>query len=128
MTTNNNANKNSYPFLTKNQIKTRLAEDRDFAVQCFLILDSRQTEDEHEEKETIYKNRRGWMSSHAVNGTRIAEKLRSGESLNDDELGLVHYYPTRYTRQLASFFRAETVKNTPDLAAQAACFFTGTKP
>jgi hypothetical protein len=98
---------NSYPYVTKAQVKARLEEDADFRLQCILVLYRRQTEDERDEKDTKYKNRRGFMSSHAVWGSKIAEKVISGEELTEEEEGKAEEIPCRYTKQLAAHFRAE---------------------
>lgn len=120
MTTNNNL----YPFMTKNQIKARIIDDVGFALQCLAIMDGRQTDDEKEIKDTVYKNRRGWMSSHAKKGTELAAKAASGETLSAAEIGEVQALVGRYTKQLASHFRNAEIERNPDLKAQAACFFT----
>lgn len=98
---------NSYPYVTKKQVAERLADDADFRVECLLVLYRRQTEDEREEKDTKYKNRRGFMSSHAVWGTKLAEKVISGEDLTEEEEGKIEGIVPRYTKQLAAHFRAE---------------------
>lgn len=121
MTTNNS---NLYPFLTKNQIKARIIDDVGFALQCLAIMDGRQTDDEKEIKDTVYKNKRGWMSSHAKKGTELAAKVAGGEALTDTEIGEVQALVGRYTKQLASHFRNAAIEANPDLAAQSACFFT----
>lgn len=121
MTTNNS---NLYPFLTKKQITARIIDDKGFALQCLAIMDGRQTDDEKEIKDTVYKNRRGWMSSHAKKGTELAAKAASGETLTDAEIGEVQALVGRYTKQLASHFRNVEIERNPGLKAQAACFFT----
>lgn len=122
MTTNNNSN--LYPFMTKNQIKAKIASDTAFALQCLAIMDGRQTDDEKEIKDTVYKNRRGWMSSHAKKGTELAAKAAGGEALTDAEIGEVQALTSRYTKQLAAHFRNAAIEANPDLKAQSACFFT----
>jgi hypothetical protein len=118
MTTNSNL----YPFATKKQIKTQIEADPEFARQCLLVIHDRQTEVEQERKETINKNRRGFMSSHAVRGTTLALKIRSGEWLNPEEEGLVVSIASSYTKQLASHFRAAVLAEKPELAEQAKVF------
>jgi hypothetical protein len=107
-----NANpSNSYCFVTKAQVKDRIESgDTGFLVTCLLVLYRRQTEDEQATKDTKYKNKRGFMSSHAVHGTRIAEELAAGlsfEQLTEADQGRVQNMVPRYIKQLAGHFRAE---------------------
>lgn len=115
---------NGYPFRSKRAILAEIAESPAFALQCLQIMDARQTEDERENKETKYKNRRGWMSSHAVNGTILAAKARD-EGLSDEEFAKAQAMVSRYGKQLASHFRNESLAADPALADKAACYFGG---
>ena len=63
---------NLYPFMTKNQIKERLSSDAAFRSQAMVILYTLQTAHEQSTDSTLNRNRQGFMSSHAVNGSRIA--------------------------------------------------------
>lgn len=114
---------NKYPFRTKADILSQLESDDDFVIECMGILYQRQTEDERETKETKYKNRRGFMSSHAVNGTRLVEKMVAGEEWTEEDWGKARGIVCRYGKQLAAHFRAETLAANPALAAESACFF-----
>lgn len=114
--------KKSYPFRTKAQILAQLETDDTFVVECLGILYQRQTEQEQETKETIFKNRRGFMSSHAVNGSRLVEKLGT-EGWTEEDWGKARGIVCRYGKQLAEHFRAETIARNPALAEQSACFF-----
>jgi hypothetical protein len=116
------ANSNNYPFMTKKQIAARIETDLDFVQECVLVMQARQTEDEQEVKETRHKNKRGWMSSHAVNGGKLADKLAAGEALTDEELGKAQGMVCRYTKQLAAHFRAAAIVANPDLEAVAEVF------
>jgi hypothetical protein len=122
------SNKNSYPFRTKAQILAQLSTDDTFVIECLGILYNRQTSDEQERHDTKYKNRRGFMSSHAVNGCLLVEKMMRGEGWTPEESDKALAIVSRYGRQLATHFRAEQIKASPDLATQAACFFTTTAP
>lgn len=113
----NTAANNSYPYVTKKQVAERLADDPDFRVQCLLVLYRRQTEDERDAKDTRWKNKRGFMSSHAVNGSKLAEKVITGEDLTEEEHGKLEAIVGRYTKQLAAHYRAE---QTASLDAEAA--------
>ncbi len=115
-------NSNNYPFLTKKQIKDQIATDDDFVVQCLTVMHSRQTEHEVDSKTTKDRNKRGWMSSHAVRGTEMAIKVASGESLNDEELIMARAMVGSYSKQLASHFRQAQLAKSPELAATAAIF------
>jgi len=115
-------NSNLYPFATKSQIKTQIDSDPEFARECLLVIHARQTEVEQERKETINRNRRGFMSSHAVRGTELARKILGAEYLNPEEEELVVSIARSYTKQLASHFRQVTLEEKPELAEQAKVF------
>ena len=117
--------KNGYPFRTKRQIVAQLEQDAAFRHECLLVLYRRQTEDEQECKETRYKNRRGFMSSHAVNGSRLAQKILDGETLTPEDEGKIEGIVCRYGKQLAAHFRNEKLAQAPDLAEKAAVYFMG---
>ena len=110
---------NSYPYVTKRQVKERLDADPDFRLECMLVLYRRQTEDERDAKDTKHKNKRGFMSSHAVWGSKIAERLIAGEELTEEEVGKADAIAPRYSKQLAAHFRAEQTMHL-DAEAQAA--------
>lgn len=115
--------KKSYPFVTKAQIAASL---QDYGVACaaMVVLFERQTAFEQETSSTLNKNRRGFMSSHAVHGTRIARALKAGEALPEEDVARVLAIAPRYTRQLAEHFREAALAADPELAEKAACFFT----
>lgn len=114
----------SYPFLTKAQIAASIEADFSFACNVICILHDRQTTFEQEQKTTLNKNRRGFMSSHAVHGSRIAELLKKGEALSPEDQDRVAEIAPRYTKQMAEHFRNEAIAADPTLAEKAACFFT----
>jgi len=117
---------NGYPFRTKREICDQLAADRGFRHECLLILYRRQTEDEQETKETKWKNRRGFMSSHAVNGSRIAQAILAGEQqLSDEDEAKLDGIVCRYGKQLAAHFRQADTAANPAKAEKAARFFGG---
>ena len=113
---------NLYPFLTKGQIKTRLAEDADFRAKAMVILFQLQTAHEQSTSTTLSKNRQGFMSSHAVWGTKIARKIQGGEELSAEEVSKMDTIAPRYSRQLAVFFRAQMIAENPALKAAAVLF------
>lgn len=111
-----------YPFPTKSEIKNSIESSYAYAVDCLLVIDGRQTFDEHLDRVTRYENVRGFMSSHAAVGAKLADKIRAKEELTAEEQGKVVAMAGRYTRQLACHFRAEMIERNPDLAAVAAKF------
>jgi hypothetical protein len=114
---------NTYPFLTKSEIRARIeSNDAPFILECLLVMNGRQTEVEQSKKETIFRNRAGWMSSHAVNGTKLADKVASGETLTDEEIGRAAGMVVRYTKQLAAHFRQAQIAENPALAKIAETF------
>lgn len=115
-------NQNMYPFVTKTQIKTRLDNEPEFRLQAMAILHTLQTEYEQETKSTRSKNRQGFMSSHAVKGCKVAEKIKAGETLTVEDQDIVDRIAPRYSRQLATFFRAQAIANDPALAKVAGMF------
>jgi hypothetical protein len=115
-------NSNNYPFLTKAQIAERLSVEDDFVLQATLILTGRQTEDELQTRETRHKNRAGWMSSHSVFGTKMSEKIASGETPSEEEVARLRGMVCRYGRQLAAHFRQEAIRENPALTAVARLF------
>lgn len=114
----------NYPFMTKAQISAKIEGSFEFACEAIQILYARQTTHEQETKSTLSKNRRGFMSSHAVHGSRIAQLLNAGQPLDEADQGRVQEIAPRYTKQLAEHFRAEAIEADPTLKAKAACFFT----
>ncbi|MGH9920388.1 MAG: hypothetical protein ACRD6W_16160, partial [Nitrososphaerales archaeon] len=118
----NDKSGNLYPFITKAQIRERLDNEPEFRLQAMAILHTLQTEHEQATKSTVTKNRQGFMSSHAVNGSRVAEKIKAGEALTDEDMVVVDKIAPRYTRQLATYFRAQAIASDPALAKTAALF------
>lgn len=114
---------NNYPFTTKKEIACRLASDETFTLDCLVILYQRQTVDEADTSTTKYKNAKGFMSSHAVHGTRLAKAVLAGEELSDEDFAKVAAIVPRYTKQLADHFRQEAIKSQPELASAAAAYF-----
>jgi len=115
---------NRYPFATKSEIKARILADDSYVVSCLCVLYDRQTTHEQETKTTIQRNHRGFMSSHAVNGCKLAEKVRSGETLDGEETAKARDIVCHYSKQLAAAARETALEANPDLAAEAAVFFT----
>jgi hypothetical protein len=112
---------NKYPFPTKAQILASQASDGT-CLEHFGILMARQTNDEHEEKTTKWKNRRGLMSSHAVRGTELWEKIVACEDLSENDVAEVRSIVSRYGKQLAAHYRDEMFRKNPGMQEVAAIF------
>jgi hypothetical protein len=114
-----------YPFQTKAAIKSLILSDVSFAMECAQIMTARQTDYEQSSKQTVVKNRSGWMSSHAVFGTKMTDKLASGETLEPNETARLQEMVSHYGKQLAAHFRQEAITNNPELKAVAEVFSAG---
>ena len=112
---------NLYPFQTKGQIKI-LLQDSEYRKAAIVQLFQKQTEHEQATSTTLNKNKVGFMSSHAVHGTRIAKMILAGEVLTEEDLARVDSIAPRYTRQLATFARARAIAENPALAETARLF------
>lgn len=116
--------KYSYPFATKAEI---LASQADFPT-CLVHLEQlyvAQTADEQSDETTRYRNRSGFMSSHAVTGSKLAVKARSGEELTPEEQDKVRSIVCRYGKQLAAFSREAAIRSNPELGEIAKIFSAG---
>jgi len=114
--------KTPYPFESKGSILARVAASDSFMLQCLCQLHSWQTEHEQATKSTVVRNRRGFMSSHAVNGSKLAEKALSGETLTSEEMDKARSITVRYGKQLAAGCREAAIAASPELARTAAIF------
>lgn len=113
--------KYNYPFQSKAEI---LASQADFATCCehLVQLYRAQTDEEQAKSDTIVKNRRGFMSSHAVNGSKLALKVIAGEELSGEEQDKVRGIVCRYGTQLAKFAREKKIAENPELKEIASIF------
>lgn len=112
----------SYPFTSKKQIVARLGEDLEFIRESLLVLWRAQTAHERETKTTLHRNARGFMSSHAVTGCKLAEKAVRGEEWTPEDWQKAQSITLRYGRQLAAFHREVALEERPELAEVAAVF------
>jgi hypothetical protein len=110
--------KKNYPFVTKKMIAEQLKQDEEFRMECMQIIYSRQVDDEREEKNTKYRNGKGFMSSHAKAGTEIVKKMMAGE-MSQEDINKMNSIIPRYTKQLAEHFRQLEIKNQPELVEVA---------
>ena len=115
-------NTNSFPFITRKQIKAELDNSFDTRCAAMMTLYRLQTLQEQATDKTLYANRNGFMSSHAVNGSKVAKKLMAGEELEASDVEHVNRIAPTYSRQLAPLARAEALAANPDLAEKAALF------
>lgn len=115
----------TYPFRTKKDILAQIQTDPVFAQGCVGIVYDRQTEHEQEAKTTKDRNARGFMSSHAVRGSELALRLRSGEEITDEDAAASVALASRYGKQLAAHFRAEQIASSPELQTVANVFSAG---
>lgn len=113
---------NNYPFQSKAAIKARLTDDAAFRHECLVVLYNRQTADEQDTKETKWRNKMGFMSSHAVHGTRIAQLVIAGEAISDEDEGRIEAIVPRYSKQLAAHFRDAAKAENPELAEAGSTF------
>ena len=117
-----------YPFVTKATIKARLAAEPEYRLAAMVVLLGLQTEHEVSTKSTLSRNHAGFMSSHAVKGTRVAQKIVAGEVLTAEDLDVVNKIAPCYSKQLATYARAEAVRANPALRAVAKIFSADNLP
>jgi hypothetical protein len=120
-----NKNPKPYPFRSKKDIVAEVESSDDFCLECLGILYERQTASEQAKGTTETRNRAGFMSSHAVVGTKLAKKVADGETLDEEELAQAHKIVCRYGRQLAAHFRQAEIDADPAKAELAALFSAG---
>jgi hypothetical protein len=113
---------NLYPLVTKAQIADKMFNSFEYRCEVMCLLHTLQTEYEQATRTTLNRNRQGFMSSHAVVGSRTAEKLKAGETLEDDDVIAINKIAPRYSRQVAVYERAKQLANNPELRAIAAKF------
>lgn len=111
-----------YPFETKREILAKVQEDDSYVLQSLQLLHQFQTPSEQESKKSASRNRRGFMSSHVLTGTRLAEKSLSSEGLSSEELSQAREIVSHYGRQLAAFSREQRIAENPELAKVAKVF------
>ena len=110
-----------YPFRSKKAIVDDVNSSDEFCLQCLAVLYSRQSASEQAKGTTEARNRQGFMSSHAVVGTKLAKKAAS-ESLDTEEINQARGIVSRYGRQLAAHFRSEEIARDPAKAELAVLF------
>lgn len=125
MKTTTVSSQNLFPFTTKNQIKARLEESAEYRRGAIVLLFNKQTAYEQDTSTTLLRNKVGFMSSHAVHGSRIAKLIIAGEELSSEDQARVDVIAPRYSRQLACFAREDAITANPALASVARIFSAG---
>lgn len=119
----------AYPFVGKKRVKHLLEEDEELRIVAFITLYHLQTEDEQAARDTKHRNRRGFMSSHAWHGSRIAMELIEAEgrldALDPEDVDRVNKYAVSYSKQMANALRSYAIKQEPELGVSAGAFFGG---
>jgi hypothetical protein len=113
---------NTYPFKSKKEIVAELATSAEACKQAIVVLYNRQTQHEQDTASTLSRNKAGFMSSHAVHGTRIAKAILAGEDLSEEDTARCQAIAPRYSKQLAAEARKAALEANPDLAAAGAVF------
>lgn len=114
--------KPAYPFRSKKAIKTQLDTDFNFRCAVMVLLFQWQTAHEQATSSTLNRNRAGFMSSHAVWGSRVARKLLSGADLNAEDIEKIDTIAPRYSRQVSVHEREMALAANPELAKIAALY------
>lgn len=110
-----------YPFVGQKAVKERLSE-RPVQAAMMIVLYELQTAYEQASESTKDRNRRGFMSSHSVNGTRLARAIKSGAALTDEDWAKVATIAPHYSKQGAIALRTWAMKANPALAVTAQMF------
>ena len=113
---------NLYPFRSRKSIQAQLSTDADFRKAVMVMLFQKQTEHEQATESTLNKNKVGFMSSHAVHGTKIAKKILASEDLTVEDQDRVDAIAPRYSRQVALFLRTDAIAADPSLNEVARTF------
>jgi hypothetical protein len=107
---------NGYPFLSRRQIRERIASEPAFVVQCFAILKER-----YERRAALTGESAGWMASHASRATTLAMKLVVGNA-TEKERAEAALLVAHYSKQLARVLRDREIAARPEVMAHAAVF------
>lgn len=112
----------AYPFVGQKAVKAVLEANEDIQLLTIRLLHALQTEAEQARRDTEVRNKAGFMSSDAYNGSRIAETLASGGELSYEDLERVPRIATKYSKQLTTQLRLHAMIADPKLAAYASVF------
>ncbi len=111
-----------YPFVGVKAVKARLAEDTNVQLATIAMLYHFQTPVEQQKRDTCDDNRRGFMSSDAWTGSKIAEKIVDGQELTAEEWDRGQRMAVKYSRQLSVALRNKAMADDPALAQTARMF------
>lgn len=112
---------NSYPFETKKSIKARLDSDPTYRCEAMVIVHNAKS---NRAEGTVG----GFMSSHMAKGTKVAQKIISGDNLTTEDWEVINRVAPMYSKQLATFSRAQAIANNPALLATAKLFSADNLP
>lgn len=113
---------NMYPFIGAKTVKARLENDSEVRRVAFMTLFHLQTEHEQAVGDTKDRNKRGFMSSHAWHGARIAKAVLAGETLSSEDEAKIDEYAVRYSKQMAAALRSHAIAEEPELGVTARQF------
>ena len=111
-----------FPFPGVKSIKAALEQDDSLALQTVVLMNHLQTEFEQQVRDTKDKNRVGFMSSQAKNGTRLAEMMTLGAILEDKDRELALKIGRTYSKQVSVQLRRYALVLNPLLSGLAAVF------
>ena len=115
------ASSNAFPFVSRREVRSRIAEDEAYALECVATIQRR-----HERRlagESVTRPC-GWMSSHSSIGPELAVKTANGTA-TEEEIARAVAIVGRYSKQIALELRSDELRRRPDLTAVAARFGIG---
>jgi hypothetical protein len=123
-----------YPFVGEKQVRARLENDPGLRTLVAVTMFWLQTDVEQAKRETIEKNRRGLMSSHAAVASKLISSLIAGAT-PDEALeyrcdgfkfqgheALLAHLGSRYAKQTSVCLRTWAMAQDPALAVTASMF------
>lgn len=96
---------NGYPFITRNEVATRIASEPAFAVEAVRLIDERH----------------GWMASHRPRASRLVARLAAGAPTAEDVAEAIAL-TMPYARTIARVLREKEMAERPELMGVAAVF------
>jgi hypothetical protein len=123
-----------YPFVGEKAVRARLENDPDLRTLVAVTMFHLQTDAEQAKRETIEKNKRGLMSSHAASASKLIQSLILGAS-PDEALeyrcdgqkftgheAFLQHIGGRYAKQTSVCLRTWAMAENPELAVTAQMF------
>lgn len=111
-----------YPFVGAKACKAALDESPAVRRLMWLALFHCQTPAEQQKQDTEVDNSRGFMSSDAWHGSRIAKAMLAGDPLNAEDEARIDRHATKYSKQMAAMLRGYAMGREPELAVSARVF------